>query len=107
MKIRGSITGVKIFRTVICVVLCFLSLFPFWILFVNSTLPSNQIVTGMKVIPGSIQQFLTNYKGLMVGSEKTSGVTLMQAMGNSLIITIPTVILQVYFSSLTAYAVTV
>lgn len=107
MKTKENIMGVKIFRTIICVLLCFLSLFPFWILFVNSTLPSNQIVTGMKVIPGSIQQFITNYKGLMAGSEKTSGVTLMQAMGNSLIITIPTVILQVYFSSLTAYAVTV
>lgn len=107
MKIKESIMGVKIFRTVICVLLCFLSLFPFWILFVNSTLPSNQIVTGMKVIPGSIQQLITNYKGLMAGSEKTSGVTLLQAMGNSLMITIPTVILQVYFSSLTAYAVTV
>lgn len=107
MKNRASISGVKIFRTVICVLLCFLSLFPFWILFVNSTLPSNQIVTGMKVIPGSIQQLITNYKGLMAGSEKTSGVSLMQAMGNSLIITIPTVILQVYCSSLTAYAVTV
>lgn len=107
MKTRENITGVKIFRTVICVLLCFLSLFPFWILFVNATLPSNQIVTGMKVIPGSIQQFFANYKGLMVGSEKTSGVSLIQAMGNSLIITIPTVILQVYFSSLTAYAVTV
>lgn len=107
MKTKENIMGVKIFRTLICVLLCFLSLFPFWILLVNSTLPSNQIVTGMKVIPGSIQQLITNYKGLMTGSEKTSGVTLMQAMGNSLIITIPTVILQVYFSSLTAYAVTV
>ena len=107
MKTKESIMGVKIFRTIICVLLCFLSLFPFWILFVNSTLPSNQIVTGMKVIPGSIQQLITNYKGLMAGSEKTSGVTLLQAMGNSLMITIPTVILQVYFSSLTAYAVTV
>lgn len=107
MKIKESIMGVKIFRTIICVLLCFLSLFPFWILFVNSTLPSNQIVTGMKVIPGSIQQLINNYKGLMAGSEKTSGVTLLQAMGNSLMITIPTVLLQVYFSSLTAYAVTV
>lgn len=107
MTTKENIMGVKILRTIICVLLCFLSLFPFWILFVNSTLPSNQIVTGMKVIPGSIQQLITNYKGLMVGSEKTSGVSLMQAMGNSLIITIPTVVLQVYFSSLTAYAVTV
>jgi len=107
IKTSENIVGVKIFRTVICVILCFLSLFPFWILFVNSTMTSNQIVTGIKMIPGSLGQLVANYNGLIAGSEKTSGVNLMQAMWNSLKITVPAVILQVYFGSLTAYAVTV
>ena len=81
-KTHENVKGVKVFRTIICVLLCFLSLFPFWILFVNSTLPSNQIVTGIKIIPGSLGQLVTNYKGLVEGSAKTGGVTLMQAMGN-------------------------
>lgn len=106
-KSHENIKGVKAFRTVICILLCFLSLFPFWILFVNSTMQSSQIVTGIKIIPGSLGQLVTNYKGLMEGSAKTSGVNLMQAMLNSLKITVPAVILQVYFGSLTAYAVTV
>ena len=106
-KSHENIKGVKVFRTIICVVLCFLSLFPFWILFVNSTLPSNQIVTGIKFIPGSLKQLAINYQGLIEGSAKTGNVTLMQAMWNSLKITVPAVILQVYFGSLTAYAVTV
>lgn len=106
-KSHENIKGVKVFRTIVCVLLCFLSLFPFWILLVNSTLPSNQIVTGIKLIPGSLKQLVANYNGLIEGSAKTGGVNLMQAMWNSLKITVPAVILQVYFGSLTAYAVTV
>ena len=42
----------------------------------------------------------------MESGAKTSGVNVLQAMLNSLIITVPATILQIYFGSLTAYAVT-
>lgn len=102
---ESKFSGAKLFRYIICIFFCFLSIFPFYILIVNSTLKSTDIVTGIKLIPGA--QFITNFKGLLAGSAKTSGVNVLQAMLNSLIITVPATALQVYFGSLTAYAVTV
>ncbi len=72
---------------------------------INSTLKSSDILTGIKLLPGD--QFITNFKNIIEASDKTSGVNVLQAMLNSLIITVPATILQIYFGSLTAYAVTV
>jgi multiple sugar transport system permease protein len=98
-------TGTKVVRYVVCIFLCFLSIFPFYVLIINSTLKSSQILTGLKFIPGN--QFVVNFKALLEGGAKTSGVNVLQAMLNSLIVTVPAVVLQIYFGSLTAYAVTV
>ncbi len=98
-------TGTRVFRYVICIFLCFLSILPFYILIINSTLKSSDILTGIKLLPGS--RFIANFKGLLAGSAKTSGVNVLKAMSNSLIITVPATVLQIYFASLTAYAVTV
>ena len=49
---------------------------------------------------------MTNFKNLIEAGNKTSGVNVMQAMWHSLLITVPATILQIYFGSLTAYAVT-
>ncbi len=103
-EIKG-INRRKIGRYIVCIILCFLSIFPFYILIVNSTLKSSDITTGLKVIPGG--EFFTNFKNLLDSGAKTSGVNVLQAMLNSLIVTVPATILQVYFGSLTAYAVTV
>ena len=94
----------KLWRNIICILLCFLSIFPFYILVINSTLKSSDILTGIKLIPGS--NFVTNFTALLKSGAKTSGVNVLQAMLNSLIVTVPATILQVYFGSLTAYAVT-
>ena len=72
----------KVGRYIVCIILCFISIFPFYVLIVNSTLKSSD------------------------SGAKTSGVNVLQAMLNSLIITVPATILQIYFGSLTAYAVT-
>lgn len=96
----------KIFRTVICVILCVLAVFPFYILIVNSTLRHIDIAAGIKVIPGT--HFFENFKNLFDPAHQiVSTFTLGQAFRNSLIITIPTTILQIYCGSLTAYALTV
>ena len=94
----------KPFRYIVCIFLCVLAIFPFYVLIINSTLTSDVIKTGLHFIPGT--NFVNNYKGLI---EKTDavGISLWRSMLNSLLITIPTTILQVYFAALTAYAVTV
>lgn len=106
MKKKKKISGANVFRTIICVILCFLAIIPFWILIVNATLRHSDIATGLHLIPGN--QLITNIKNMFTpGKQIVSTFTLTEAFRNSLIITIPTTILQVYFASLTAYAVQV
>lgn len=99
--------GTVIFRNIICVLLCFLAIIPFWILFVNATRTSGEISSGVHIIPGT--QFIKNFKGILFpeGLGATTTVKLSTALLNSIIITVPTTILQVYFGSLTAYGITV
>ena len=102
-EVKG-VSGQKILRYVVCIFLCFISIFPFYILIINSTLKSQDITTGIKLLPGG--EFITNFKNLLAAGAKTSGVNVLQAMLNSLIVTVPATALQIYFGSLTAYAVT-
>jgi multiple sugar transport system permease protein len=102
-EVKG-VSGQKIVRYIVCILLCFISIFPFYILIINSTLPSSSIITGIKLLPGN--QFIVNFKNLLAAGAKTSGVNVLQAMWNSLLITVPATVLQIYFGSLTAYAVT-
>lgn len=102
-EIKGYST-IKLIRYIICILLCLLSIFPFFVLIINSTLPSSEIITGIKLLPGS--NFFRNLKNLLAAGAKTSGVNVLQAMLHSLIITVPATALQIYFGSLTAYAVT-
>ena len=101
-EVKGYST-VKLVRYIVCILLCFISIFPFYVLIINSTLPSSKIVTGIKILPGS--NFVTNLKNLLASGAKTSGVNVFQAMFHSLLITVPATALQIYFGSLTAYAV--
>ena len=98
---ESKATGTRVLRYVICIILCFLSIIPFYILLINSTLKSSDILTGIKLVPGS--QFITNFKGLLEGGAKTSGVNVLQAMLNSLIITVPATALQ-FSDSLRSYS---
>ena len=101
---KGKFSLRKPFRYAVCIILVVLALFPFYILIVNSTLTSDLIKQGIHFIPGA--NFIKNYNGLVAKTEAV-GVSLWKSMLNSLLITVPTVVLQVYFASLTAYAVTV
>ena len=104
-KARNAYKGRKLFRNIICIFLCILSLFPFYILFTASTLKSDLIQAGHIWLPGTY--LIQNYKGLMQRTATTSMVGMWKAMRNSLLITVPTTFLQVYFASVTAYGVTV
>ena len=94
----------KVGRYIVCIFLCFLSIFPFYVLVINSTLKNSDITTGLKFLPGG--EFINNFKNMLAAGNLTSGVNVLQAMLNSLIVTVPATILQIYFGSLTAYAVT-
>lgn len=98
----SKIRATKIFRTVICVLLCILSLFPFYIMIINSTLPSNTIKGGIHIFPGS--EFVSNFGKLM---DKSAGIgtSIWGAMLHSAIIAVPSTILQVYFATFTAYGI--
>lgn len=94
----------KLIRYIVCILLCVLSLFPFFVLIINATLPSNEILKGLHLIPGG--NFITNVQGLLSKSTGSSA-SLPRAMLNSLMVTVPATLLQVYFAALTAYGVTV
>ena len=102
---KSKVSGTKIFRYVVCIFLCILAIFPFYVLIINSTLPSNTIKQGIHMLPGSY--FFKNYQSLMLKSSVTSSVSLWRALFNSLIVTVPTTVLQVYFATMTAYGLTV
>lgn len=99
-KIRAK----KIFRTVICILLCIVSIFPFYVMIVNTTHSSDVIKHGIKLIPGG--ELINNFKGML---ERTAGkgTTVWQAMLHSVIIAVPATVLQVYFATLTAYGLNV
>lgn len=99
-KIRAK----KIFRTVICVILCIISIFPFYVMIVNTTLSSDVIKHGIKLVPGG--ELINNFKGMLTRTAG-KGTTVWEAMLHSVIIAVPATILQVYFATLTAYGLTV
>lgn len=102
-KVSKNITGPV--RNVICVLLCLLSIFPFYMLVINSTQTNGDILTSRYFYPRN--QFIINFKGLNEWCKNAQIISIGKAMINSLIVTVPTTILQVYFASLTAYGVVV
>lgn len=92
----------KIFRNVICIFLSLLSLFPFYIMIINSTRASAAIQQGISLLPG--REFFRNIDKLIVKAAGV-GTPLWKSMLNSATIAVPSTILSVYFSALTAYGV--
>jgi multiple sugar transport system permease protein len=99
-KIRSK----KIFRTVICIFLCIVSVFPFYVMIVNATLPSSRIQQGIALIPGT--ELIKNLQG-MASETKGTATSVWMAMLHSVVISVPATILQIYCATLTAYGLTV
>ena len=90
----------KIVIYIVCSILALLSLIPFAIMLVNATRSSAQIQgSALSFIPGS--SFMHNLKILQTKEEFRPLV----GMKNSFIISVGVTVLNVYFSSLTAYAI--
>jgi len=101
-SLSRNIRRQKVFRNTICIILCLMSIFPFYIMIINATRASADIQQGLSLVPGN--QFFSNISKL---SEKAAGVgtPLAKAMINSLIISVPATVLTVYFSTMTAYGI--
>ena len=99
---KHKVLPTKILRTVVFVLLCALSLIPFIIIFVNATRSTNDIRGGVQLIPGNM--LTTNWK-TFVARQNGMTVTLWRCMLNLLGVSLPSKILIVYFSSLTAYGI--
>lgn len=76
--------------------LAVLSIFPFWVLFVNATRSSDQITQVFSLLPGGF--LIKNFNTLM-----TQGFDIIQGFKNSIFISSVGTLLSIYFSALTAY----
>ncbi len=85
---------------VLCIALCALSLLPFWLMIVNATRNSQQIQSGVSLIPST---FLLNNWHIL----QAKHFDVLLGFKNSAIIAFGSTILGVYFSALTAYGLTV
>ena len=95
----AKIKATKIFRTVICVILCIISIFPFYTMIVNATHTSAVIERGIQLIPGG--NLFKNISGLLERT-KDVGTNVWEALLHSCMIAAPATILQVYFATFTA-----
>lgn len=90
-------------RRVICyiilILMTFLSLFPFFILIINSTRAHAAIQQGFSVIPGA--SFVRNMKNVF----QDTSLPVVRGMFNSLVVAGSVAIISVYFSAFTAYGV--
>ncbi|HIQ69499.1 MAG TPA: carbohydrate ABC transporter permease [Candidatus Avoscillospira stercorigallinarum] len=90
--------ALKIVIYVVCTFLALLSIMPFWIMLVNATRSTVEIQqSAVSLIPST--HFFENLK-LLLGKSFNPAVGFM----NSLIVSVGSTVLALYFSSLTAYA---
>lgn len=83
----------------ILIFLALLSLFPFFVLLINSTRAHAQIQHGFSVVPG--MWFFKNLKNVL----SNTNVPVLTAMFNSIFVSMMCALLTTYFSTMTAYGV--
>ncbi|MBP3460649.1 MAG: carbohydrate ABC transporter permease [Lachnospiraceae bacterium] len=94
-------TIMKIVIYVVCIFLAILSIFPFWIMFMNSTRSTTEIQQhAISFLPSG---YLMNNLKILLGKSFNPAV----GFTNSIIISVGATALAVYFSTLTAYALVV
>lgn len=83
--------------TVVCLFFCALSILPVWMMIVNATRSTKEILGGISLIPST--HLIENWVGL-----SSKDLQPMLAFRNSITIALIATVLSVYFSSLTAFA---
>lgn len=99
---KNQVKRGKLIRNTVCILLCLLSLCPFYIMIINATRASSDIQQGISLIPGNM--FFRNISTLLKKAEGV-GTPLWKSMLNSATIAVPATFLAVYFSALTAYGI--
>ena len=90
----------KVIIYVVCIILAILSIAPFWIMIVNATRSTTEIQQhAVAFLPSG---YLMNNWDILTGKSFNPGVGFI----NSIIISVGSTALAVYFSCLTAYALT-
>lgn len=84
---------------IILILLAILSLFPFYVLLINSSRSHTQISAGFSVIPR--RYFLKNINSLI----SNGNIPIFRALFNSIYVSFMSAVLSTYFSTMTAYGV--
>jgi multiple sugar transport system permease protein len=95
METRSEKIG-KFFIYLLLFFLLFLSIIPFWLMFVNATRATEQIQQGISLIPG---KFLEYNWDVLTGR----GFSIWNGLKNSAIIAFSSTFLSIYFSAMAAY----
>ncbi len=95
-RFRAGVFFGRFFLYLFLILLAIICFTPFYIMIINATRPSFEIMQGVSLIPGS--NIVQNYKNLIVATPIWRGFL------NSFIIAISSTILSGYFGALTAYA---
>ena len=102
MKKHHYQTGLRIKRIVAYAFLgflCFLCLFFFYVLLINSTHSHFEIQRGFSFLPG--KSFMTNLKNVLADAN----IPILSGIKNSMIVSGLTALLAIYFSALTAFGI--
>ena len=99
----------RILAYVVLAIFTFLCLVWFVVLFINSTRSNGQLTAGFTLVPGG--HFLDNLKNTVLGDDRRDffvalwNSKIFTCLRNSFIISICCVVLSIYFSAMTAYAI--
>ncbi|HEX3038324.1 MAG TPA: carbohydrate ABC transporter permease [Oscillospiraceae bacterium] len=96
---KAGLTAARIGCYIVLVVICFLCLFFFYMLLINSTRNHYQIQQGFSFLPG--KSFGINLKNLL----NDASLPVVSGIFNSLIVSALSAILAAYFSAITAFGI--
>jgi len=96
---RRKLTASRIVAYTVLVILCFLCLFFFYMLLINSSRNTFQIQQGFSFLPG--KSFGVNMKSLLANAN----IPVLSGIKNSFIVSALSALLAVYFSAMTAYGI--
>jgi multiple sugar transport system permease protein len=88
----------RVLAYIVLILISFFCLFWFYILFVNATRSNGELQAGFTLLPSS--HLMENWKNLVAGT-----LPIWSGLKNSLIISVCSAVLCVYFSTMTAYAI--
>lgn len=96
---RRKLTASRIVAYTVLVILCFLCLFFFYMLLINSSRNTYQIQQGFSFLPG--KSFIVNMNSLLANAN----IPVLSGIRNSFIISALSALLAIYFSAMTAYGI--